>query len=1372
MRAAMMLLAVFAATTAQATDYITDIMVIGGSKEETDALKTAYQNDGWTLDVKDLNAGASGDYIFLLYRTEICDDGYNHGYITDVYIKTGSSAPDELTHNRRTYRLAVCDGGTNFTESHGDLNRGAGGDYIRLYYTRDLFPDNRVLTGIDCNENSSNALGANGGSGGYDLNSGIEGATKHIYMHITTTAAPLPLEPVTVTLTRATGDVLLHDGDILTGTSGRNTHIKIAAGATVTLDGVTVTTAANDTIYYDRNGYEKCKDFPWAGIECLGDATIVLADGSVNVVYAGSYCYPAIQPGPPGTTLTIRGNGFLEAHGASSGAAIGSIGKGDLATVGPGGNITSAGQRGTCGNIVIEGGNITADLTILYTCYDPLIEVTFDRCCITGRSAAIGSGNCGTCGDITIKGGIIKAISHCGGATIGSGAGGTCGNITIDGFGSRLALVAERVDNVHDITPYIIGPGKNWVESTSVCGTLTIDGVQTDYIEENPYIYAPVDPNDTYLVHFDANGGTGTMDDQTFVWNVPQALNACTFIRPGYTPSWNTKADGSGRNYAEQEEVSNLTIDDVAILYAHWDTITYDITYINAEDNTNCVTNPNPKTYDVECQDIIISEPVRVGFTFDGWTYEGQDTPTKNLTIPHGSTGDKTFTAHWSFSPIAIITPETRDAVIYDGRTLVGTGGENTKVVIRDGATVTLNGVTITSIPCDLDHGNWAGITCEGDATLILADGTINDVYGGLQAAGIFIGQGHTLTIKGEGTLNATGPYVGIGGSYGSSIKNGNIIIEGGIINASSSEHGPGIGDPDEPYSSEHGGDITINGGTVTANGFNGSAIGGGMCGNITITGGTVNAIVSGIAANAAGIGSDFHLSSCGNITITGGTVKAIGGGRSPGIGSAEWASCGDITISGGIVVAEGARGAAGIGSGNGRSTCGNITITDGVKSVTATAGGTNASPIGAGNESTCGTVAIDSTLIDVIKGNTRMLYHCLTIAVNADNSEAISQKEDRTCQVTLQDRTLYRDGSWNSLCLPFDINEEEVMGMLGPSSLMTLDETEVMGNTMMLNFEDATSIEAGKPYIIKWNADAPAIGLIPIINPTNDVVAALNFISEVPTFDNGQASDWNAEGEGPAKLIDGDTSTKYGMSEGEPWVEFHYASPFVPKGYALWTAEDTEGTRNPASWIIKAKNSGDADWTTLTIVNNKNDDKLPMANNTRTIFALVNDKAYQYFRFEATKNIIGDFQLAELQFCTVQPDITLSDIVSPLFYDVTISSAINDYVDDNIQFKGTYASIPFTETDRSIIMVGRESKLHYPQAGDCIGACQAYFKLPEGSNIDQFLLNIDCDATVVKNLNLNVNLKEDWFDLNGRKLSGKPTQKGVYINGGRKILR
>ncbi len=31
--------------------------------------------------------------------------------------------------------------------------------------------------------------------------------------------------------------------------------------------------------------------------------------------------------------------------------------------------------------------------------------------------------------------------------------------------------------------------------------------------------------------------------------------------------------------------------------------------------------------------------------------------------------------------------------------------------------------------------------------------------------------------------------------------------------------------------------------------------------------------------------------------------------------------------------------------------------------------------------------------------------------------------------------------------------------------------------------------------------------------------------------------------------------------------------------------------------------------------------------------------------------------------------------------------------------------------------------------------------------------------------------LHEGWFMLDGRKLPGKPTQKGVYINNGRKVV-
>ena len=196
-----------------------------------------------------------------------------------------------------------------------------------------------------------------------------------------------------------------------------------------------------------------------------------------------------------------------------------------------------------------------------------------------------------------------------------------------------------------------------------------------------------------------------------------------------------------------------------------------------------------------------------------------------------------------------------------------------------------------------------------------------------------------------------------------------------------------------------------------------------------------------------------------------------------------------------------------------------------------------------------------------------------------------------------------------------------------------------------------------------------------------------LGFITELPTVDGGQASGWSDGALG--HFVDGDLSTKYGLSTADPWIEFHYSSAITPKGYALWTASDTEGRRNPKSWTIKAKNSGDTDWTTLTTVNNSAGDKLPKANNTRTVFILNNSTAYQYYRFEATRTTSGEnanqFQLAELQFCTVSPATYLqyalvTGLQGSYHYDNGNDIAINYTVtaaDGTVLTKDTH----FTET-------------------------------------------------------------------------------------------
>ena len=136
--------------------------------------------------------------------------------------------------------------------------------------------------------------------------------------------------------------------------------------------------------------------------------------------------------------------------------------------------------------------------------------------------------------------------------------------------------------------------------------------------------------------------------------------------------------------------------------------------------------------------------------------------------------------------------------------------------------------------------GDYAGITCLGNATIVLEAGTTNTVKGfAPDYSGIFVPSGHTLTISGSGTLTASnnnGYGAGIGG--GNNIPCGNIVMEGGTIQATGGKWAAGIG-----------------------SGNNGS------CGNITIknTVTSVTATKGAEAPNSIGAGSN---GSCGTVTI------------------------------------------------------------------------------------------------------------------------------------------------------------------------------------------------------------------------------------------------------------------------------------------------------------------------------------------------------------------------------------------------------------------------------------------------------------------------------------------------------------------------
>jgi hypothetical protein len=241
----------------------------------------------------------------------------------------------------------------------------------------------------------------------------------------------------TVDLSTLKADYVAKDGDVLTNATTIH-KVKIADGATVTLDGVTISV----------NSF--C-------IKCAGSATIILKDGTTNTLTSTSTYYPALWAGDTNTTLTIQGNtGVLDVTSGSNRAGIG-------------GGYSNTDH--TCGNIRIEGGFITA----------------------RGGAEAAGIGTDygpATCGDIIITGGTINATGGQDATGIGAGRGApsnpsNCGAITITNGVTKVTATKGVCTDLIDC----IGAGYN----NSSCGTVTIGG--TVYWENNAY----ANGGDTYL---------------------------------------------------------------------------------------------------------------------------------------------------------------------------------------------------------------------------------------------------------------------------------------------------------------------------------------------------------------------------------------------------------------------------------------------------------------------------------------------------------------------------------------------------------------------------------------------------------------------------------------------------------------------------------------------------------------------------------------------------------------------------------------------------------------------------------------------------------------------------------------------------------
>ena len=361
----------------------------------------------------------------------------------------------------------------------------------------------------------------------------------------------------------------------------------------------------------------------------------------------------------------------------------------------------------------------------------------------------------------------------------------------------------------------------------------------------------------------------------------------------------------------------------------------------------------------------------------------------------------------------------TGDYVAQNGDVLKGTLAKNVKISIADCATVTLDGVTINGTH-DLNY-KWAGINCQGFATIILKDGTTNTVKGFHDYyPGIYTPSDKTLTIKGEAagtgslTASSNGFGAGIGGGY--KIDCGSIVVMSGNVTATGGQFAAGIGSGN----GGGGGSIIIAGGTVTAAG----------------------------GLDAAGIGSgSTSTSNCEYIIIYGGTVTATGGQYGAGIGSGQYAKCEDIMI--------------------------DNTVTK----LTATKGDDAPNCIGAGESGTCESVEIDDEeywdgSAYQKDGKLFLTLKTLVYPTPSVSLSAVTSKDYLGWRVCSDDTKAYAPGP-----LPTDVTAVAMIAYVGNN---TDDNNKTHGLAIALNDEpnqmNANTASSGArahtpapPYDTSW---------------------------------------------------------------------------------------------------------------------------------------------------------------------------------------------------------------------------------------------------------------------------------------------------------------
>ena len=161
-------------------------------------------------------------------------------------------------------------------------------------------------------------------------------------------------------------------------------------------------------------------------------------------------------------------------------------------------------------------------------------------------------------------------------------------------------------------------------------------------------------------------------------------------------------------------------------------------------------------------------------------------------------------------------------------------------------------------------------------------------------------------------------------------------------------------------------------------------------------------------------------------------------------------------------------------------------------------------------------------TLVNGTMQNDFVVIREIPIYDDVDNAEIIMDIDGSEVDICLEGRTFYKDNTWYTLCLPFDVPNLEGTPLEG-CMLRTLGTTQLENGTLTINFDQATTVQAGMPYLMKWSR-APKVK-----NPVFNDVTVRDMSPIVVTSDmvrfKGNFSPMLLQGEDRSTLYLGDNN-------------------------------------------------------------------------------------------------------------------------------------------------------------------------------------------------------------------------------------------------------